>query len=169
MPIIRLPDGSERSFDNSVTVADVAASIGAGLARAALAGKVNGNLVDTSYLIEENADLAIVTDRDNPVAAYCASTASEPAGPVERPAGVLLRLTTGATMRAVMKAASRLRRSAGRQVGQLLGGQPSVLRGLQGREHRLVVVQSRQLRVGHGLQLGGFQPLAQHVRGGLVG
>ena len=64
MPIIRLPDGSERSFENSVTVADVAASIGAGLARAALAGKVNGNLVDTSYLIEENADLAIVTDRD---------------------------------------------------------------------------------------------------------
>jgi len=64
MPIIRLPDGSERSFENSVTVADVAASIGAGLARAALAGKVNGNLVDTSYLIEQNADLAIVTERD---------------------------------------------------------------------------------------------------------
>ena len=64
MPIIRLPDGSERSFEHSVTVADVAASIGAGLARAALAGKVNGKLVDTSYLIEENADLAIVTDRD---------------------------------------------------------------------------------------------------------
>ena len=64
MPIIRLPDGSERSFDAAVTVADVAASIGAGLARAALAGKVNGRLVDTSYLIEENADLAIVTDRD---------------------------------------------------------------------------------------------------------
>ncbi len=64
MPIIRLPDGSERSFDAAVTVADVAASIGAGLARAALAGKVNGKLVDTSYLIKENADLAIVTDRD---------------------------------------------------------------------------------------------------------
>ena len=64
MPIIRLPDGSERSFDSSVTVADVAASIGAGLARAALAGKVNGQLVDTSYLIEENADLAIITERD---------------------------------------------------------------------------------------------------------
>jgi threonyl-tRNA synthetase len=64
MPIIRLPDGSERSFEQSVTVADVAASIGAGLARAALAGKVNGKLVDTSYLIEENVDLAIVTDRD---------------------------------------------------------------------------------------------------------
>ena len=64
MPIIRLPDGSERSFENSVTVADVAASIGAGLARAALAGKVNGNLVDTSFLIKENADLAIITERD---------------------------------------------------------------------------------------------------------
>jgi threonyl-tRNA synthetase len=64
MPIIRLPDGSERSFENAVTVADVAASIGAGLARAALAGKVNGTLVDTSYLIEANADLAIITERD---------------------------------------------------------------------------------------------------------
>ena len=64
MPIIRLPDGSERSFDSSVTVADVAASIGAGLARAALAGKVNGQLVDTSYLIEDNSDLAIITERD---------------------------------------------------------------------------------------------------------
>ncbi|HSH71499.1 MAG TPA: threonine--tRNA ligase [Methylophilaceae bacterium] len=64
MPVIRLPDGSERSFDAPVTVAEVAASIGAGLARAALAGKVNGNLVDTSYQITENVDLAIVTDRD---------------------------------------------------------------------------------------------------------
>lgn len=64
MPIIRLPDGSERSFDAPVTIAEVAASIGAGLARAALAGKVNGNLVDTSYLISENVDLAIVTERD---------------------------------------------------------------------------------------------------------
>ncbi len=65
MPIIRLPDGSERSFENAVTVADVAASVGAGLARAALAGKVNGTLVDTSYLIEANADLAIITERDS--------------------------------------------------------------------------------------------------------
>jgi len=64
MPVIRLPDGSERSFDAPVTVAEVAASIGAGLARAALAGKVNGTLVDTSHQIAENADLAIVTDRD---------------------------------------------------------------------------------------------------------
>ncbi|HOI52403.1 MAG TPA: threonine--tRNA ligase, partial [Azonexus sp.] len=64
MPDIKLPDGSIRSFAQPVTIAEVAASIGAGLARAALAGKVNGKLVDTSYLIEENIDLAIVTDRD---------------------------------------------------------------------------------------------------------
>ena len=50
MPVIRLPDGSERKFDQPVTVAEVAASIGAGLARAALAGKVDGKLVDTSHL-----------------------------------------------------------------------------------------------------------------------
>ncbi len=64
MPDIRLPDGSIRSFDKPVTVHDVAASIGAGLARAALAGRVDGKLVDTSFLIEGNADLAIVTDKD---------------------------------------------------------------------------------------------------------
>ena len=63
MPIIRLPDGSERPFERPVTVAEVAASIGAGLARAALAGKVNGSLVDTSFLIEQDADLAIITER----------------------------------------------------------------------------------------------------------
>ncbi len=64
MPQIRLPDGSVRSFDKPVTVAEVAASIGAGLARAALAGKVDGRLVDTSYVIDRDAALAIVTDRD---------------------------------------------------------------------------------------------------------
>ena len=64
MVSIRLPDGSQRQFDAAVTVAQVAASIGAGLAKAALAGKVNGTLVDTSYLIEQDADLAIVTDKD---------------------------------------------------------------------------------------------------------
>ncbi len=64
MPVIRLPDGSERKFDQPVTVAEVAASIGAGLARAALAGKVDGKLVDTSYCIEADSDLAIITDRD---------------------------------------------------------------------------------------------------------
>jgi len=64
MPDIKLPDGSIRSFEQPVTIAEVAASIGAGLARAALAGKVNGQLVDTSFRIEEDVDLAIVTDRD---------------------------------------------------------------------------------------------------------
>lgn len=63
MPVIRLPDGSERNFDQPVTVADVAMSIGAGLAKAALAGKVNDKVVDTSYLIESDADLAIITDK----------------------------------------------------------------------------------------------------------
>jgi threonyl-tRNA synthetase len=65
MPIIQLPDGSQRSFEQPVTVADVAANIGAGLARAALAGKVNGRLVDTSFLIEQDAELAIITDKDH--------------------------------------------------------------------------------------------------------
>jgi threonyl-tRNA synthetase len=64
MPIVRLPDGSKKIFDDPVTVADAAASIGAGLARAALAGRVDGKLVDTSYLIDRDADLAVVTDRD---------------------------------------------------------------------------------------------------------
>ena len=64
MPVIRLPDGSERKFDAPVNVFDVAQSIGAGLARAALAGKVNGKLVDTSHVLAEDADLAIVTERD---------------------------------------------------------------------------------------------------------
>ncbi|MBI3478881.1 MAG: threonine--tRNA ligase [Nitrosomonadales bacterium] len=64
MPIITLPDGSQRSFEQPVTVAGVAASIGAGLARAALAGRVDGRLVDASHLIEQDAQLAIVTDKD---------------------------------------------------------------------------------------------------------
>jgi threonyl-tRNA synthetase len=61
---ITLPDGSQRQFENALTVADVAASIGTGLAKAALAGKVDGKLVDTSFRIEQNAALAIVTDKD---------------------------------------------------------------------------------------------------------
>ncbi|MFM8464179.1 MAG: TGS domain-containing protein, partial [Burkholderiaceae bacterium] len=64
MVSVRLPDGSQRQFESAVTVAEVASSIGAGLAKAALAGKVDGKLVDTSYLIEQDADLAIVTDKD---------------------------------------------------------------------------------------------------------
>jgi threonyl-tRNA synthetase len=61
---ITLPDGSQRQFEQATTVAQVAATIGSSLAKAALAGKVNGKLVDTSYLIEDNATLAIVTDKD---------------------------------------------------------------------------------------------------------
>jgi threonyl-tRNA synthetase len=61
---ITLPDGSRREFPGPVTVAEVAASIGAGLAKAALAGKVDGKLVDTSYRIDADAQLAIITDRD---------------------------------------------------------------------------------------------------------
>jgi threonyl-tRNA synthetase len=64
MPDIRLPDGSVRKFDRPVTVAEIAQAIGAGLARAALAGRVNGKLVDTSYCVDEDAEVAIVTDRE---------------------------------------------------------------------------------------------------------
>ncbi|WP_291808744.1 threonine--tRNA ligase [Limnobacter sp.] len=64
MPVIRLPDGSERVFDHPVTVAQVAASIGPGLAKAALAGTVNGTLVDTSYTIDNDSSLSIVTEKD---------------------------------------------------------------------------------------------------------
>jgi len=64
MPKLTLPDGSVRQFDKPVTVAELAQSIGAGLARAAVAGKVDGRLVDTSYRIESDATVAIVTDRD---------------------------------------------------------------------------------------------------------
>ena len=61
---ITLPDGSRRQFEAPVSVYDVAASIGTGLAKAALAGKVDGKLVDTSFVIEHDADLAIVTGKD---------------------------------------------------------------------------------------------------------
>ncbi|HVL08830.1 MAG TPA: threonine--tRNA ligase, partial [Burkholderiaceae bacterium] len=64
MIAITLPDGSRREFPGPVTVAEVAQSIGAGLAKAALAGRVDGQLVDTSYRIEQDADLAIITDKD---------------------------------------------------------------------------------------------------------
>jgi threonyl-tRNA synthetase len=64
MPIITLPDGSQRRFDQPVTVHEVAAAIGPGLAKAALAGRVNGRLVDTSHRIDKDATLAIVTERD---------------------------------------------------------------------------------------------------------
>src|SRR5436853_4094436 len=64
MPVVTLPDGSQRRFDHPVTVDEVAGGIGAGLRKAALAATVNGKLVDTSYVIAEDATLAIVTDKD---------------------------------------------------------------------------------------------------------
>jgi threonyl-tRNA synthetase len=64
MPVITLPDGSQKRFDDSVSVAQVAAAIGPGLAKAALAGKADGVLVDTSALIDHDVALSIVTDRD---------------------------------------------------------------------------------------------------------
>ncbi len=64
MVTVSLPDGSKRQFDAPPSVAQVAASIGAGLAKAALAGKVDGKVVDTAFLIDHDADLAIITDKD---------------------------------------------------------------------------------------------------------
>ena len=64
MPVVTLPDGSQRTFDAPVTVFDVAADIGAGLAKAALAGVVDGREVDTSHVIEDDTTLSILTDRD---------------------------------------------------------------------------------------------------------
>src|SRR5206468_4105342 len=64
MPVVTLPDGSQRRFDHPVTVDEVAGGIGAGLRKAALAARVNGKLVDTSYVIAEDAHLAIVTAKD---------------------------------------------------------------------------------------------------------
>jgi threonyl-tRNA synthetase len=64
MPVVTLPDGSQREFAQPVTVAEVAQSIGAGLARAALAGKVDGRLVDTSFSIATDTTLGIITEKD---------------------------------------------------------------------------------------------------------
>ncbi len=64
MPVITLPDGSQRTFEQAVSVLDVAADIGAGLAKATLAGKVNDVLVDGSFMIENDASVSIVTSRD---------------------------------------------------------------------------------------------------------
>ena len=64
MPVITLPDGSQRVFENPVSVADVAQSIGAGLAKATIAGKVDGRLVDACDLIEQDATLQIITAKD---------------------------------------------------------------------------------------------------------
>ena len=64
MPQVSLPDGSKRDYENPITVAEIAESIGAGLAKAALAGRVDGTLVDTSYVVKSDAEVAIVTERD---------------------------------------------------------------------------------------------------------
>ncbi len=65
MPIITLPDGSKKEFPHAVTIEEVAQSIGAGLAKAALAGAVSGRLVDTRYIIENDSELRIITERDS--------------------------------------------------------------------------------------------------------
>lgn len=63
MPVITLPDGSQRCFDNPISIHDVAADIGPGLAKAALAGKIDGEILDTSHIIESDVELAIITER----------------------------------------------------------------------------------------------------------
>src|SRR5271154_5777841 len=64
MPVVTLPDGSQRQFDHPVTVDEVAASIGAGLRKAALAGRVDDQIVDTSFTIDHDVKLAILTGKD---------------------------------------------------------------------------------------------------------
>jgi len=63
MPIITLPDGSKREFDRPISIAEIAQSIGAGLAKAALAGKVDDHLVDTSHIVDKDSSIAIITDK----------------------------------------------------------------------------------------------------------
>ena len=63
MPVITLPDGSQRSFDNPVSITEVAADIGPGLAKAALAGKIDGQLLDTSHVIDRDVELSIITEK----------------------------------------------------------------------------------------------------------
>ena len=65
MPNVTLPDGSVKSYDQSLTVAEVASSIGSGLAKAAIAGEIDGQLVDTSFMIENDSNLAIITNKDD--------------------------------------------------------------------------------------------------------
>ena len=64
MPVITLPDGSQKQFDRAISVAEIAASIGPGLAKAALGGRLDGVLVDTSHVVDHDAKLSIVTDKD---------------------------------------------------------------------------------------------------------
>ena len=65
MPVITLPDGSQRTFANPVSIEEIAADIGPGLAKAALGGKIGSNLFDTSHVIEEDTNLSIITERDD--------------------------------------------------------------------------------------------------------
>jgi len=65
MPVITLPDGSQRSFDNAVSIMDVALDIGPGLAKATIAGRIDGNLVDACELIENDASLQLITSKDD--------------------------------------------------------------------------------------------------------
>ena len=65
MPVITLPDGSQREFSAAVSIADVAADIGPGLAKAALAGQIDGKLLDTSHVIDSNAELSIITSKND--------------------------------------------------------------------------------------------------------
>ena len=64
MPVITLPDGSQRAFDNDVSVMDVALDIGPGLAKATIAGRINGELVDACELITQDANLQLITSKD---------------------------------------------------------------------------------------------------------
>ncbi|NLC21995.1 MAG: TGS domain-containing protein, partial [Halomonadaceae bacterium] len=64
MPIVTLPDGSQRTFDEPISVMQLAESIGPGLAKACVAGKIDGELVDAADLIERDAEVAIITARD---------------------------------------------------------------------------------------------------------
>ncbi len=64
MPVVSLPDGSQRQYDHPVSIHEVAEDIGPGLAKAALAGRIDGRLLDTSYIIDDDCELAIVTERD---------------------------------------------------------------------------------------------------------
>ena len=64
MPVITLPDGSEKQFDQAITVMDIAADIGPGLAKATLAGEVDGRLVDASFEINADASVRIITAKD---------------------------------------------------------------------------------------------------------
>ena len=65
MPVITLPDGSQRTFENAVSVMDVALDIGPGLAKATIAGRINGQLVDACELIQTDAELQLITSKDS--------------------------------------------------------------------------------------------------------